>query len=106
MTRRTTLTLTEREERTLATLSDRKGAEWVLFESLAAHLGYSLTSDVSEATVIRVLMSIGAQVLIDEALEQGYAQVAEFYYSEVHDVDEANEFRCRSVERAKGTMPK
>lgn len=94
MTRRTTLTLTEREERTLATLSDRKGAEWVLFESLAAHLGYSLTPDASEATVIRVLMSIGAQVLIDEALEQGYAQVAGIW-NEVHDEDEAREFRRR-----------
>ncbi|MFD6160297.1 hypothetical protein ACFWF7_28310 [Nocardia sp. NPDC060256] len=102
MTRRTTLTLTEREERTLATLGDRKGAEWVLFESIAAHLGYSLTPDASEATVIRVLMSIGAQVLIDEALEQGYAELAAMW-PDVHDEDEAREFRRRrEAEHARG----
>ncbi|KAA8884079.1 hypothetical protein F3087_36115 [Nocardia colli] len=104
MTRRTTLTLTEREERTLATLSDRKGAEWVLFESLAAHLGYSLTPDASEATVIRVLMSIGAQVLIDQALEDGYEQLAEIW-PEIHDEAEAEERRRRYADEVDRVMP-
>ncbi|WP_378739448.1 hypothetical protein [Nocardia brasiliensis] len=104
MTRRTTLTLTEREERTLATLSDRKGAEWVLFESIAAHLGYSLTPDASEATVIRVLMAIGAQVLIDEALDQGYQQLAEIW-PEVHDETEARERVRRYADDVDQVMP-
>ncbi|WP_069167074.1 hypothetical protein [Nocardia altamirensis] len=98
MTRRTTLTLTEREERTLSTLSNRTGPEWLLFESIAAHLGYELSSESSEATVIRVLMAIGAQVLIDEALEEGYRQLAEVW-PEVHDEAEAQEFRRRRAAR-------
>ncbi|WP_433663514.1 hypothetical protein ACQPW1_16150 [Nocardia sp. CA-128927] len=104
MTRRTTLTLTEREERTLATLSDRKGAEWVLFESIAAHLGYSLTPDASEATVIRVLMAIGAQVLIDQALDEGYEQLAEIW-PEIHDEAEAQTLRRRYAEEVDRVMP-
>ncbi|MEU7145481.1 hypothetical protein ABZ942_38965 [Nocardia sp. NPDC046473] len=104
MTRRTTLTLTEREERTLATLGDRKGAEWVLFESIAAHLGYSLTPDASEATVIRVLMSIGAQVLIDQALDDGYEKLAEIW-PEIHDEEEALERRRRYADDVDRVMP-
>ncbi|PXX62368.1 hypothetical protein DFR70_107236 [Nocardia tenerifensis] len=96
------MTLTEREERTLATLSDRKGAEWTLFESIAAHLGYAVTPEASEATVIRVLMAIGAQVLIDEALEQGYAELAKIW-PEISDEEESREFsRRRAARLAKG----
>jgi hypothetical protein len=95
MTKRTTVTLDERDEQTLATFADPERAEWKALVEAAAELGITLKPGSSEATIIRALLQAGAKAIQEEALERGYGQLAEIW-DEVHDRDEANERRRRA----------
>lgn len=104
MTKRTTVTLDERDERTLSTFTDPDRAEWKALVRIAAELGITLRPGSSEATVIRVLLQAGAQAVQEQALERGYAQLAEIW-DEVHDADEAKARHRRYADRVDRVTP-
>lgn len=104
MTRRTTVTLAERELAALSTFEDRNGAEWVMLRLTADELSIPMTEKSSEATILRVLMAAGIQYINDRVLERGYAQLAEIW-DEEHDEAEAREFQRRYAERVDRNYP-
>jgi hypothetical protein len=104
MTKRTTVTLDERDEQTLATFADPERAEWKALVEIAATLGITVKPGSSEAVIIRALLQAGAKMVQEEALERGYAELAEIW-PEVHDADEARARRRRYAERVDRVMP-
>ncbi|QIS10972.1 hypothetical protein [Nocardia arthritidis] len=108
MSRRTTLTLTDREEEALAVFADKRGPEWVLLQLIAAELGYELTETSSEATVLRVLMAAGLQQLRDRILDRGYEQMARMMEEDEEFKDwpaESAEFLRQYAEDVDRDMP-
>lgn len=99
MTKRTTVTLDERDEQTLATFADPERAEWKALVGAAAELGIALKPGSSAATIIRALLQAGAKAIQEEALERGYEQLAKVW-DEVHDRDEARARRRRAEQVA------
>jgi len=103
MTKRTTLTLTDQDEQTLASFSDPEGVEWTTLVQMAVELGIHVGGKPSEALLIRALMAAGAAAVREQALERGYEQLAELY-PEIHDTDEARARRRRYAERVDRAM--
>lgn len=104
MAKRTTVTLSDRDEQTVRTFADPDRPEAAVLAEAAEKLGIPIAPGASEATVIRALIAAGAATLREQALERGYQQVAEMY-DEVHDADEAAERRRRYAERVDRVMP-
>ncbi len=104
MTKRTTVSLDDADQQTLASFADPTRTEWdTLVESAARH-GITLKRGASEATIIRALLRAGAAALREQAMEQGYAQLAEMW-PEVHDSDEAAARRRSYAERVDRVTP-
>jgi hypothetical protein len=104
MSKRTTLTLTDRDEETVRQFGDPDRPEGAVLIEAARALGVTIGPDASEATVIRALMAAGAAAMREQALERGYQQVAQMY-AEVHDADEKAARRRRYAERVDRVMP-
>lgn len=104
MTKRTTLTFSDRDEDTLAAFADPERPERAALAQAAAEQGISLAADASEAALVRALVAVGAALMREEALERGYRQLAEIY-PEVHDTDEARARRRRYADRIDRVMP-
>lgn len=104
MTKRTTVTLTDQDVRTVQTFADPDRPEGALLLDAARELGISLGPNASEATVIRALIATGAAALREQALERGYEELAEMY-GDLHDADEAAARRRRYAERVDRVMP-
>lgn len=104
MSKRTTVTLDDRDEQTLNAFTDPERAEWKALVEVAAGLGITVKPGSSEATIIRALLQAGAHAIQEQALERGYAQLAEVW-SEVHDADEARARRRRYAERVDQVTP-
>ncbi len=104
MAKRTTLTLTDQDERTVQAFADPERPEAVVLIEAARGLGIALGPGASEATVIRALIAAGAAAIREQALERGYQQLAEIY-DDVHDADEAAARRQRYAERVDRVMP-
>jgi hypothetical protein len=104
MSKRTTVTLDERDEQTLAAFTDPESAEWKALVTVAATLGITVRPGSSEATIIRALLQAGAKAVQEQALERGYAQLAEIW-DEAHDAAEARVRRRRYAERVDRVMP-
>jgi hypothetical protein len=102
--KRTTVTMDDHDQQTLATVSDTDGPEWAMLVTLAAAHGIALRPGASEATVIRALLRVGADVLREQVMARGYEQLAEMW-SEVHDAAEARERRRRYADRIDRVMP-
>ena len=105
MSRRTTVTLTDREESALAIFEDKSRAEWTLLQMIAAEHGLDLTESSSEATIMRVLMAAGLQQLRDRVLDRGYAHMAELYEQDEDLKAERREFLRRYADRVDRNMP-
>jgi hypothetical protein len=104
MSKRTTVTLTDRDEQTVRTFADAGRPEGALLIEAARDLGIQLGPGASEATVIRALIAAGASALREQALERGYEELADIY-DELHDADEAAARRRRYAERVDRVMP-
>ncbi len=104
MSKRTTVTLTDRDEETVRQLGDPDRPEGAALIEAARALGISIGPDASEATVIRALIAAGAEAMREQALERGYQQVAEMY-AEIHDAEEKAARRRRYAERVDRVMP-
>ncbi|WP_086819473.1 hypothetical protein [Allokutzneria sp. NRRL B-24872] len=86
MTKRMSISLSEQDAETIEVARDSSNFE--LLAKAVAPLGITLTEDASEAAVLRALMHLGAVRLQEQALERGYAELAEVW-DEVSDVSEA-----------------
>lgn len=104
MSKRTTVTLTDQDERTVQTFADPDRPEGALLIEAARELGVPLGPGASEATVIRALIAAGATALREQALERGYEELAELY-EDLHDADEAAARRRRYAEQVDRVMP-
>ncbi|MCP3798696.1 hypothetical protein NLX83_05440 [Allokutzneria sp. A3M-2-11 16] len=86
MTKRMSISLSELDAETIEVARD--SANFELLAKAVAPLGITLTEDASEAAILRALMHLGAVRLQEQALERGYAELAEVW-DEVSDVPEA-----------------
>ncbi len=102
--KRTTLTLTDRDEETVRRFGDAESPEGAALIAAARELGIAISPGASEATVIRALMAAGAAAVREQALERGYEEVAAMY-AEVHDAEEKAARRRRYAERVDRKMP-
>jgi hypothetical protein len=88
MSKRTTVSLDDRDEELIATVSNPARIEWRSFHDLAFEVGVDIKPHSSEATAIRALVRIGAQAVREQMLDRGYAEAAEIW-DEVFDPEES-----------------
>jgi len=79
--KRTTVTLSDEQERALDTLS-RPGAFLDAARVWAAERGIELSDSPAEAALVRILIDAGVEHLCGPALDLGYAELAEVYRAE------------------------
>lgn len=79
--KRTTVTLTDQQERALDTLA-LPGALQDAARAWAAERGIDLSDSPAEAALVRVLIDAGVEHLRGPALDVGYTELAEFYLDE------------------------
>lgn len=102
MNKRTTVTLSAREQDVLKALADPTRPEGASLRAIADELGVEIR-DRSESALIRALIAAGAAVVRERALECGYQELADIY-PEVHDIPEARERRRRYARRVDASM--
>jgi hypothetical protein len=79
--KRTTVTLSDEQERALDALS-RPGAFLDAARAWAAEHGIELTDSPAEAALVRVLIDAGVEHLRGPAVDLAYTELAEFYREE------------------------
>jgi hypothetical protein len=101
MTKRLSLSLESEDEAMLARLAGENSPERRVLISWTRLRGMSPDQIRSEASLIRVLLRIGAERLREQALDEGYAQLA----AERDAIEEAesHEARARYVHRTEAT---
>ena len=98
MTKRTTVTFDDQEQRAITSVSNLDGVEWAALVEAAAAKGITLKPGASEAAIIRALVHVGADAVRERALERGYAELADLW-PDVHDAAETRERRRRYAHR-------
>lgn len=104
MSKRTTITLDDRDEQTLTTFSNPERPEWQALVQAGTETGITIKPDASEAAILRVLLHVGAIALREQVLAEGYAQLAEVW-DEVNDKAETQARRRRYAERVDQVIP-
>jgi hypothetical protein len=103
--RRTTVTLTDRDEEILGAFADKQGHEWAELQVFAAEHGFDLTESSSEATIMRVLMAAGRQFVLERILERGYADMARIYGELVPPAEQEAMLRRRATRGDDSEVP-
>ena len=77
MSKRLSVTLTDEEEAIVAVFSDADSTEHRALRAWAERHGARMDATMAEARFLRLLLQAGASSLREEALEEGYAALAE-----------------------------
>lgn len=93
-TKRITVTLEGAEQTALSVFADPERAEHAALEAWADERGLPLKS---EASMVRVLLRAGVEALREQALERGYAKLAEVQRA---DNERADERKSRQARRS------